>query len=700
MTRRKVPKFNYHYDDNELIYNSASIFLDKNKKIDDDESSKTQMHTITIENDYQAPIVIPKYKIEIIQTKYQIIKVIDKNTNLELKSGAMVKKDTPIMITVRSTLEGTYISGNIVINNENCNVVDKEYVVTSNTTITATMASKAIILYDVFIKNTDKNQIIEVDMGGVKHTDNFRAEKDTPYTIMIKLRSNIKDPNSIKLGTLIINNEDIHQGFTSGKLTKDMTISATLSSVINNFVDLSYYGKKHNSNYKTITSLPDNQLNYLRSGLKVDKMNNFMDGCSKLESLPKLDGIDTSNVDNMKELFHKCESLKSLDISNFNTSKVTDMGDMFYECHKLTSLDVSNFDTSKVTNMYGTFYECKSLKSLDVSHFDTSKVTNMNSMFDECNNLTSLDVSHFDTSKVTDMGAMFAFCHKLTSLDVSHFDTSKVTDMHFMFCWCDHLTSLDVSHFDTSKVTNMGSMFSGCAALESLNISNFNTSNVTSMRSMFSNMDKITQLDVSNLDTSKVTDMSSMFDSDESLKSLDLSNFNTSKVTDMSTMFHWCHNLTSLNVSHFDTSKVTNMFFMFVDCNSMKSLDLSSFDTSNVTDMEALLDQCKSLTIIDISNFDTSKTVNTKEMFGWVDEESGTNRYDPLEYIILNSNEVKFIPRDDMLINKTCKILIPKDAIPKYLNKYEWKKYEPQIDAIENYDIIKPGDGTVQVKKK
>ena len=140
---------------------------------------------------------------------------------------------------------------------------------------------------------------------------------------------------------------------------------------------------------------------------------------------------------------------------------------------------------------------------------------------------------------------------------------------------------------------------------------------------------------------------------------------------------------------------------MFVDCGSMKSLDLSNFDTSNVTDMSSFLEQCKSLTIIDISNFDTSKTIDTKEMFGYFDDEhTHTETFDPLEYIILNSNEVKFIPRDDMYINKTCKILIPKDAIPKYLSKYEWKKYEPQIDAIENYNIIKPGNGTVQVTKK
>ena len=39
---------------------------------------------------------------------------------------------------------------------------------------------------------------------------------------------------------------------------------------------------------------------------------------------------------------------------------------MFDGCNSLISLDLSNFNTQNVTDMYGMFYHCNSLKSLDL----------------------------------------------------------------------------------------------------------------------------------------------------------------------------------------------------------------------------------------------------------------------------------------------------------------------------------------------
>ena len=90
-----------------------------------------------------------------------------------------------------------------------------------------------------------------------------------------------------------------------------------------------------------------------------------------------LDGLNTSAVTNMSNMFTYCQALTSLDVTNFNTSAVTDMSYMFYYCQALTSLDVTNFNTSAVTNMSFMFNYCQALTSLDVTHFNTSSVTNM-----------------------------------------------------------------------------------------------------------------------------------------------------------------------------------------------------------------------------------------------------------------------------------------------------------------------------------
>ena len=57
----------------------------------------------------------------------------------------------------------------------------------------------------------------------------------------------------------------------------------------------------------------------------------------------------------MDNMFNGCESLTSLDLSNFNTSSVENMENMFNGCKSLTSLDLSNFNTSLVERKCGNY---------------------------------------------------------------------------------------------------------------------------------------------------------------------------------------------------------------------------------------------------------------------------------------------------------------------------------------------------------
>ena len=230
-----------------------------------------------------------------------------------------------------------------------------------------------------------------------------------------------------------------------------------------------------------------------------------------------LEGLDTSNVTNMNDMFYNASSLTSLDVSNWKTGKVTDMSGMFSYDSSLTNLDVSNWDTRKVTDMRLMFYGASSLHSLDVSNWDTSNVTDMHWMFDGASSLTSLDVSNWDTGKATDMSWMFYGASSLTDLDVSNWDTGNVTDMSGMFYNASGLTTLDVSKWDTGNVTNMHWMFYNASSLISLDVSNWDTGNVTDMSWMFDGARSLKSLDVSKWDTSKVTNMSNMFSNASSL---------------------------------------------------------------------------------------------------------------------------------------------------------------------------------------
>ena len=179
-------------------------------------------------------------------------------------------------------------------------------------------------------------------------------------------------------------------------------------------------------------------------------------------------------------IYYKGTSIPELDTSNVN-----DMGNMFYNCTNFISLDLSNWDTGNVTNMDEMFYACSSLKTLDLSNWDTSKVTSMKNMFYNCKILTSIDLTNWDTGKVTNMNNMFQGCEKLTSLDISNWDTSKVNYMSEMFYNCKNLTSIDLSNWDTSKVTSMNNMFNGCTNLTSLSSIRADSLSISSYNSPF-----------------------------------------------------------------------------------------------------------------------------------------------------------------------------------------------------------------------
>ena len=116
---------------------------------------------------------------------------------------------------------------------------------------------------------------------------------------------------------------------------------------------------------------------------------------------------------------------------------------MFYNCESLTSLNFSNFETTNVQFMDNMFYGCHNLTELDLSSFNTSNVSNFAHMFDGCLSLTSLDISNFDASSVTEIGKfddIFTNCEKLEFINLKNYKD------------CDH--DLTITNFQSTS-TNL-----------------------------------------------------------------------------------------------------------------------------------------------------------------------------------------------------------------------------------------------------
>lgn len=272
----------------------------------------------------------------------------------------------------------------------------------------------------------------------------------------------------------------------------------------------------------------------------------LFEGLTKIEHL---DYLNTSEVENMREMFSKCTSLKTLDLSSFNTEKVTNMFQMFVGSTNLRTINLpKGFIGSNVTDLNGMFRGCASLTELDLSGSNAEKVKNMGNMFDGCVALSNLNLSGFKTGSVTDMRYLFSSCQSLESLDLSGFNTENVSSMVSMFSQCSSLRSLDLSSFNTSKVIDMNLMFYMCTNLESIDLSSFDTENLQQMAHMFYSCTKLEMLDLSSFATPNMNSMLCAFQYCKNLKTIYVTSaFTTDKVTEGPYAFAGCVNLPNYN---------------------------------------------------------------------------------------------------------------------------------------------------------
>ena len=371
------------------------------------------------------------------------------------------------------------------------------------------------------------------------------------------------------------------------------------------------------TNYKIYAWINSGTVYWWTDARKVflsDEAHYLFYGLSACEAI-ELDGIDTSRLSDMSEMFMNCESLSSIDLSLIDSSRATTMFRMFSHCSSLPIIDVTVLNTSKVRDMSSMFEGCSSLTEISLTGLDTSNVTTMRTMFADCTGLTSIYLSGLDLRKNTSMMGTFKACSSLTLVDFSGLDLCSVTDFQQTFFECASLEELDLSNLNTVKAETFYGTFYGCIKLKAIDFTNFRTDSAINLKMMFNNCNSLAHLDLSSFDTKNVTTMRTMFQYCYALEDVDLSSFDTSNVTEMPWMFNQCHALKVIDVSGFNTSKVRDMYQMFQQCQSVETLDLSNFDTSNVTSLKSFFYNCISLKSVDLSSFNTSRVTEMSSMF-------------------------------------------------------------------------------------
>lgn len=110
---------------------------------------------------------------------------------------------------------------------------------------------------------------------------------------------------------------------------------------------------------------------------------------------------------------HNYKLLRNVFFYEVDTSQVEDMIQMFYKCSRLGELDLTAFNTGRVMDMSYMFYDCDYLNHLDLSTFDTRNAY-MTDMFSGCSNLSTIKVSQaFQVNQTPADIPLFANCDQL-----------------------------------------------------------------------------------------------------------------------------------------------------------------------------------------------------------------------------------------------------------------------------------------------
>ncbi len=425
---------------------------------------------------------------------------------------------------------------------------------------------------------------------------------------------------------------------------------------------------------------------------------------------------NTESLTNSNYFVNNCSSLITLDISGWDMSKVTTAYGMFKNCSSLKALHLSDGSSDKTKGEKNKYYQellmgCDSLKTVDLSDWDMSAGVDFKDML-ACAELTEfkspkvieaadIKVPYYkwiiddDSDNVSDDGVEYEYLkadnishvYKLIpytytmlktgeelnsifktlagNLYVSCEDTDtriksvvwtdedlsgdkaavridcegakayakyengtiKINtsvnkiylnpDLQNMFLEYQGLEEapfLENERIDASRVTILTSAFRKCANLKSLDLTGWDVSNVKMLNGAFNGCHSLEELDITGW-TLKPENLNYTFQECKLLKELDVSKWDTSNLTTMEYTFSHVEALEELDVSKWDTSKCSSFYATFYCMLSVKALDVSGWDVSNGTNFYSTFQECSKVTELDVSNWDMSNATSTSQMF-------------------------------------------------------------------------------------
>ena len=142
-------------------------------------------------------------------------------------------------------------------------------------------------------------------------------------------------------------------------------------------------------------------------------------GMNKLSSITGLENLNTGKATGMAYMFSQCESLKSIDLSNFNTASVTEddkdeplaLAGMFSGCLNLETIILGadfkpTANTKSLASMFSTCQKLATIKVAANTNWNLDQIEDGESMFSTCYNIIGNDGTKlYPTGESTAVGA-------------------------------------------------------------------------------------------------------------------------------------------------------------------------------------------------------------------------------------------------------------------------------------------------------
>ena len=199
-------------------------------------------------------------------------------------------------------------------------------------------------------------------------------------------------------------------------------------------------------------------------------------------------------------LFSRLKALTTLQHpERLLTRNATTLRNMFHYCVALQTVDVSWVNTDNATNITSIFNHCEGLTAVDISSWNPAKVTDLNYLFNSCYKCQSITLGeNFKKARTTSYYCMFLNCHVLTTLDEENLNFTGATNLNRTFSECRALTELDFGEAGPTALSKADSLFYGCKKLERLNLRSFNTKGTTMLRHFANGCDLLSDVTLGN----------------------------------------------------------------------------------------------------------------------------------------------------------------------------------------------------------